>query len=190
MATATSVTILSVVAILLALASMAVVFTIPGPQGPQGAQGQQGAQGPAGPKGASGSQGPPGVSYSPAPTERDFYILVLPDMGGDAYDIYLPSMITVNQGDNVSITVRNTDGVDHGFELDAYHINVTVSAAEDVNDTTVPTETVVPTFVATTPGVFQFLCSVYCGDGHYEMIGYLTVLPVSGQSTAVTTSSG
>ncbi len=191
MATATSVTILSIVAILLALASVGVVFAIPGPQGAQGAQGAQGSQGPVGPRGAPGAQGPVGVSYNPAPAERDFYILILPDMGGDSYDIYLPSTITVNQGDNVSITLRNTDAVDHGFELDAYHINVTASAAEEVNDSTVPTETVVPTFVASTPGVFQFFCNVYCGDGHYEMIGYLTVLPISAPSNGtVTTSSG
>jgi heme/copper-type cytochrome/quinol oxidase subunit 2 len=187
MATVATVTTLTVVSLLLALAAVGVVFTIPGPQGPQGVQG---LPGPAGPKGASGSQGPPGVSYSPAPQERDFYILVLPDMGGDTYDIFLPSTITVNQGDNVSIVVRNTDGMDHGFELDAYHINVTVSAAEDVNGTSVPTETIIPTFVASTPGVFQFFCSIYCGDGHSEMIGYITVLPTSAASSATTTASG
>jgi plastocyanin len=190
MATVTSVVTVSIVALVLALVAVGVVFAIPGPQGPQGAQGIQGVAGPKGSNGSNGTQGPPGVTFNPAPQERQFYILVLPDMGGSTYDIYLPSTITVNQGDNVSIIVRNTDSIDHGFEMDAFHINVTVSAAQDVNGTSVPTETQVPTFIATTPGVFQFFCSIYCGDGHSEMIGYLTILPISAPVNTTAAASG
>jgi heme/copper-type cytochrome/quinol oxidase subunit 2 len=77
--------------------------------------------------------------------------------------------------------------MEHGFAIPEYGISLNVTPGVDVNGTVSPVDTVVPTFTATTPGVFQFYCTVYCGEGHSQMIGYFVVLPrtaSSGTSTA------
>lgn len=158
---------LSILAVLLSAGALGATFLIPGPQGPQGTQGNTGPTGP---------QGPSSTQYKPAPQTRQFYILVIPDMGGNGYDKFEPSTITVNQNDIVSITIRNTDTMPHGFDLSAYSVHVPIASAFNA---TTPTDTIIPNFNATTPGVFVFYCYVPCGTGHGEMMGYFTVLPRS-----------
>ncbi len=158
---------ISILAVLLSAGALGVTFFIPGPQGTQGPQGSTGPTGP---------QGKPATTYKPTPQTRQFYILVIPDLGGAGYDKFDPSTITVNQNDTVHMTIRNTDPMPHGFYLAAYGIDVPIAAA--FNDT-IPTDTVITSFVATIPGVFVFYCSVPCGDGHGQMMGTITVLPIS-----------
>jgi heme/copper-type cytochrome/quinol oxidase subunit 2 len=116
--------------------------------------------------------------YAPAPTDRKFTLLAIPDFAGDAYDKFFPETLVVNQGDHVSISIRNLDTVPHGFAIAAYGIDVAVNPAQQLpNGTATPTITEVPAFVASSPGVFLFICTVPCGPGHGEMVGTMIVLP-------------
>jgi len=116
--------------------------------------------------------------YVPSQAERRFILLSIPDFAGDGYDKFLPETIVVNQGDNVSLAVRNLDTAPHGFAMAAYGIDAAVNPAQELaNGTLTPSVTEVPTFIASSPGIFKFLCTVPCGPGHREMVGAMTVLP-------------
>jgi heme/copper-type cytochrome/quinol oxidase subunit 2 len=118
------------------------------------------------------------TNYNPPSVERKLHILVLPDFAGDGYDKFFPANLVVNEGDNVSISVRNTDDMPHGFAIAAYDIDVAVNPGQDLpNGTIKPLTTAIPRFAAATPGIFRFICTVYCGQGHIDMVGFLVVLP-------------
>jgi heme/copper-type cytochrome/quinol oxidase subunit 2 len=117
-------------------------------------------------------------SYNPPSQERKLHTLALPDFAGDGYDKFFPETLVVNQGDTVDISVRNMDEAPHGFGLPGYGIDVAVTPAQTLpNGTIAPVSSDVPTFTATVPGIFQFMCTVPCGPGHFEMTGVLVVLP-------------
>jgi heme/copper-type cytochrome/quinol oxidase subunit 2 len=119
--------------------------------------------------------------YAPSPTDRKFTLLAIPDFAGDAYDKFFPETVVVNQGDHVNISIRNLDAMPHGFAIAAYGIDVAVNPAQQLpNGTATPTITEVPTFAASSPGVFLFICTVPCGGGHQEMVGTIIVLPRAG----------
>ena len=106
-------------------------------------------------------------SPKPETGTRTIYVVALADMGGDGYDKFYPQTITVLKGDMVKIILRNNeDDMGHGFAIDAYGINQSVSAGQ----------TVTIEFLADKPGVFTFYCTVPCGTGHSEMTGQLIVL--------------
>ena len=71
----------------------------------------------------------------------------------------------INRGDSVTINITSTD-VTHGFFLEQY---MTQGVTID------PGETVSVNFVAGLPGTFTYFCSIFCGDGHGNMFGRLTV---------------
>lgn len=77
-----------------------------------------------------------------------------------------PIVIEVNQGDLVRLNVISED-VPHGLAISSqeYDINVQVASGS--------TETV--EFVASENGEFTFVCSVMCGEGHFNMRGLLIV---------------
>ncbi|MEW5815112.1 MAG: cupredoxin domain-containing protein, partial [Spirochaetota bacterium] len=79
---------------------------------------------------------------------------------------YTPSIITVNRGDILVLTLISED-VTHGFFLDGYDISAYAHPGE-------PREIVIR---AKKPGKFIFRCSSTCGDFHPYMVGYLKVLP-------------
>lgn len=79
---------------------------------------------------------------------------------------YEPGIITVQQGDRVTLHVHSMD-VTHGFYLDAYGVQAVVNP-----DTP---ETV--TFIADKPGRFTFRCNFTCGSFHPYMTGWLEVTP-------------
>ncbi len=79
-----------------------------------------------------------------------------------AYD---PGDITVYEGQKITLNITALDHK-HGFKLDAFNINATLPQGEV---TTV-------TFVADKVGEFPFHCSVFCGPGHFNMKGMITVL--------------
>ena len=83
---------------------------------------------------------------------------------------FTPSEIVVAQGETVRLTFRAVD-VPHGIVIAA--LGVRAVARPDQEAVTVE-------FVADTPGRYRFACSVFCGSGHGEMRGVLTVTPAGG----------
>ncbi len=79
---------------------------------------------------------------------------------------YSPSVISVNQGDNVTIELVSTDVV-HGLYVDSYGVSTQAD----------PGQTARVTFVADRPGSFRIRCNVTCGAMHPFMIGKLNVGP-------------
>jgi plastocyanin len=75
-----------------------------------------------------------------------------------------PAVISVNQGDRVTIELVSTDVV-HGLYLDGYDLEVTAD----------PGQTATLSFIADKSGTFRFRCSVTCGPLHPFMIGKLKV---------------
>ncbi len=77
---------------------------------------------------------------------------------------FTPSVIEVNQGDTVRITLTNID-VSHGISIPALNVDFKVAAGA--------TDTV--EFVASKAGEFPFYCNVFCGVDHNSMTGLLIV---------------
>jgi len=77
---------------------------------------------------------------------------------------FIPSTITVNQGDTVRLFIRSID-VTHGFGLPEFGVSARLSPGR---------ETIVD-FVADKRGTYSFLCTVSCGAGHSNMRGTLIV---------------
>lgn len=77
---------------------------------------------------------------------------------------FSPAVISVNQGDRVTIELSSTDVV-HGLYLDGYDLEVTAD----------PGQTASLSFIADESGTFRFRCSVTCGPLHPFMIGKLKV---------------
>jgi cytochrome c oxidase subunit 2 len=71
-----------------------------------------------------------------------------------------PTEIRVNKGDTVEIKLVNEDGY-HEVEIKGY--GKTIKDNETVK------------FTADKTGEFEFICSVFCGTGHDDMIGKLIV---------------
>ena len=75
-----------------------------------------------------------------------------------------PSIITVNKGDKVRLTLISSD-TSHGIAISEFKVDLRAGAGE--------TKSV--EFVADKEGTFDFACSVYCGEGHIGMSGKLVV---------------
>src|SRR3972149_1825758 len=75
-----------------------------------------------------------------------------------------PKEIVVNRGDTVRLFITSDD-VEHGFDIHGYEVNVNIYPG-------VPVEV---EFVADKAGEFEFMCSVYCDQGHWDMKGKLLV---------------
>jgi nitrous-oxide reductase len=83
---------------------------------------------------------------------------------------FKPDNIDLNQGDQVTIHVTNTEqdeNIAHGLAVDFSNVDVEVAPGE--------TKTVV--WSADKPGVYPFYCSNFCSALHQEMQGYITVRP-------------
>jgi plastocyanin len=112
-------------------------------------------------------------------------------------DRFDPSIIVVNQGDTVDLTLIDNDTVAHDFVIGPpYNIVVNATVPGLVNDITGKTFTTnalnnspganiqgtvgnvsaTYSFVAKYAGIFEFVCTYHAEIG---MIGYLTVLPDS-----------
>jgi len=85
---------------------------------------------------------------------------------------YDPAVITVKEGEHVRLVVTAVDH-DHGFKIDAFHIDQLLKKGES---TTIE-------FTADTTGTFPFQCSHFCGLGHKGMKGELIVEAASHGST-------
>lgn len=75
-----------------------------------------------------------------------------------------PATIRVKKGDHVRLVITATDH-DHGFKLEAFHIDQKLPRAKPVTIE----------FDADQAGTFPFECSHFCGPGHKKMKGQLTV---------------
>jgi plastocyanin len=121
-------------------------------------------------------------------------------------DRFDPSFIVVNQGDTVRLTLIDNDTVAHDLVLGPpYSIIVNATVPGLVNDLTHEVFTTNAThnspgviikgtpgnvsaafsFVAGTPGIFEFVCTYHAELG---MIGYLVVLPNEAFKGTITTS--
>ncbi len=80
-----------------------------------------------------------------------------------------PAQIDATVGERLQLVVRSEDGV-HGFEIKKLKIKKEVPRGG---------EPVTIDFTATTEGTFPILCSEYCGKGHNDMTGMLTVRSVA-----------
>ena len=81
----------------------------------------------------------------------------------EKYD-FKPDAITVKKGDRVKLVITALDR-DHGFRIDAFHINLRLPKGQAVTIE----------FTADQVGTFPFECSQFCGLGHKKMKGKLQV---------------
>lgn len=75
-----------------------------------------------------------------------------------------PSTLTVKKGELVRLVIHNAD-VMHGIVIPELGIM----------EGDIPPEGAVIEFTPNKVGVFEFFCSVYCGEGHMEMRGKVIV---------------
>jgi cytochrome c oxidase subunit 2 len=78
---------------------------------------------------------------------------------------FKPSEITVKKGVPVTLEIASQDH-HHGFRLSEFHLRADIQPGvmEKIR------------FVPDKSGKFTFLCDVFCGEGHEEMSGTLTVI--------------
>ena len=100
------------------------------------------------------AQGAPPAASAPAMEEPGTRSFTVVSIEADGAKIWLPSVIAVEQGDKVKLTLKNlVPGADnkHGFTIPAYNITEVVTRDEP--------KTV--TFVADKAGVFPYSCQLH-----------------------------
>jgi cytochrome c oxidase subunit II len=75
-----------------------------------------------------------------------------------------PTTVRAKKGEHVKLVITALDR-DHGFKLEAFHIEQKLPKGVAVT----------VEFVADQAGTFPFQCSVFCGLGHKKMKGELIV---------------
>lgn len=86
---------------------------------------------------------------------------------------FSPKTITVSKGERISLVVTSED-VDHGFAIKEFGIDQKVKAKQ----------TKVIELTPEKEGRFEFSCSVFCGDGHGDMVGELIVTGTPAQQAS------
>lgn len=87
-----------------------------------------------------------------------------------AYQFFFtPDKIVVNKGERVRLIISAED-IPHGFEIEGF-------AIEDYDIDTIirPGFPLTLEFTADKTGVWEFICSIYCGFGHSTMKGLFIV---------------
>ena len=100
------------------------------------------------------AQGAPPAASAPAMEEPGTRSFTMVSIEADGAKIWLPSVIAVEQGDKVKLTLKNlVPGADnkHGFTIPAYNITEVVTRDEP--------KTV--TFVADKAGVYPYSCQLH-----------------------------
>jgi cytochrome c oxidase subunit 2 len=77
---------------------------------------------------------------------------------------YIPSEITLKKGEPVRLELTSLDRL-HGFDLPDLGVRVDVKPDETATVHLIPTKT----------GQFVFHCDIFCGDGHEDLQGVVTV---------------
>ena len=77
---------------------------------------------------------------------------------------FVPKTISVKKGEHIRLAVTSED-VDHGIAIKEFGVDQIVKAKQ----------TKVIELTADKEGRFAFICSVFCGDGHPDMVGELIV---------------
>ena len=77
---------------------------------------------------------------------------------------FSPNVIKAKRGDHIRLVITALDR-SHGFKLEAFHIDQELPKGERVAGE----------FTADQVGTFPFECSHFCGLGHQNMKGQLTV---------------
>ena len=77
---------------------------------------------------------------------------------------FVPGAVTVKKGEPVAFEIKSED-VKHGFSLPDFNIRTEIK----------PGQVSVVRFTPDKAGQFTFACSVFCGSGHEDMSGTLTV---------------
>ncbi|HUA57074.1 MAG TPA: cupredoxin domain-containing protein [Candidatus Sulfotelmatobacter sp.] len=78
---------------------------------------------------------------------------------------YIPSEVTLKKGQPVRLELTSLDRL-HGFDLPDLGIRADVK----------PDETAVLHLVPQKTGQFVFHCDIFCGDGHEDLQGVITVV--------------
>jgi cytochrome c oxidase subunit II len=87
-----------------------------------------------------------------------------------AYQFYFePTTIIVNKGEKIKLTIEAMD-IPHGFEIEGFEI-----PDYDINTKIRPGFPLEVEFLADEIGVWEFICSIYCGFGHSVMKGTFVV---------------
>lgn len=100
------------------------------------------------------AQGAAPAAPAPAAEEPGTKSFTLVSVEIDDTKFWLPSVIAVQQGDKVKLTLKNqVPGASnqHGFTIPAYNITEVVTRGEPK----------IVTFVADKPGVFQYSCQLH-----------------------------
>ena len=83
-----------------------------------------------------------------------------------AYQFYFtPSTIIVNKGEKIKLIVEAMD-VAHGFEIEGFEI-----PGYDIGTVVRKGSPLTIEFIADEEGVWDFICTIYCGFGHSTMKG-------------------
>lgn len=97
--------------------------------------------------------------------ERPIEKEVVVDVVASRYS-YAPPNVTARVGDTLVLRIRTTD-VTHGLAIEGLHAGVEIP----------PGEVVELRVKLTSAGEFTIYCTVFCGPGHPQHKGTLTVLP-------------
>ncbi len=85
-----------------------------------------------------------------------------------------PKTITIRKGEKVKLTVVSED-VAHGLAISDFDLDIRVQAKQSKSIEFTPDK----------EGKFDITCSVFCGDGHPEMLGELVVTSAQASSVKV-----
>ena len=87
-----------------------------------------------------------------------------------AYQFYFePTTIIVNKGEKIRLIISAED-VPHGFEIEGFEI-----PDYDINTVIRKGTPLVLEFTADKKGVWDFICTIFCGFGHSTMRGIFVV---------------
>jgi cytochrome c oxidase subunit 2 len=78
--------------------------------------------------------------------------------------VYSPNKIKLKQGQSVVLEIEATDHL-HGFSIPELKVRVDAPQGQKIRVVLTPTKA----------GVFVFYCDIFCGSGHEEMSGEISV---------------
>ena len=88
----------------------------------------------------------------------------------NAYQFYFePELIIVNKGEKIRLTINAMD-IPHGFEIEGYMI-----PGYDIDTVIRKGAPMTIEFTADESGVWEFICTIFCGFGHSTMKGIMVI---------------